>query len=261
MSGKEQFVKLPREVLESAAFDSLGINGFRLLRFLLIEHLRQGGRQNGLLLAPRRQLWNFGISAHSVSGAIDETERAGLVDCKRGVGRRPSQYALTWLPMSDGSAPSNRWRLASAVQHSQDTATMSAVQHSQLMSAVSTHNECKTALTKPVASAKQHSQSPKSSSAKQHSPSRRSYQGDGIRKKEAGYSSEPQPVIDAVDGPSASRKPRLNRAGKPNSGVVLDPARPCRRLVGGAYGCRACGKPSVLGTERCQEHTLRAVAA
>jgi hypothetical protein len=29
MSGKEQFIKLPREVLESEAFGSLGINGFR----------------------------------------------------------------------------------------------------------------------------------------------------------------------------------------------------------------------------------------
>jgi hypothetical protein len=145
----EAFVKLPRSLLESDSWRLLSINARRFLDFLMTEHMRQGGRQNGSLLAPRRQLWDFGISAHFVSGAIEETERAGLVDCKRGVGRRPSQYALTWLPMSDGSAASNRWRLASAKQHSQQTAIMSAEVHSQTMSAVSTQNECQTALTKP----------------------------------------------------------------------------------------------------------------
>ena len=32
MSGKEQFIKIPREVLESDAFGSLGINGIRVVR-------------------------------------------------------------------------------------------------------------------------------------------------------------------------------------------------------------------------------------
>jgi hypothetical protein len=162
MSGA--FVKLPRELLESDAWRSLGINARRFIDFLMLEHMRQGGKRNGFLLAPRRQLMEFGIGAHFVSDAIDEVDRLGLVDCRRGLGRRPSIYALTWLPLADGSEPSNGWRVASAKEHSQE------------ISAVSTFNECQTALTKPVASAKQHSQSPKTSSAKQHSPSRSSYQ-------------------------------------------------------------------------------------
>ena len=43
---KEQFIKLPREVLESEAWRSLGVNGLRVLHFLMIEHMRRGGRQN-----------------------------------------------------------------------------------------------------------------------------------------------------------------------------------------------------------------------
>lgn len=149
----EQFVKLPRELLESAAWRDLGINARRFVDFLMIEHMRQAGKRNGFLLAPRRQLWAFGIGSHFVTGAIEEAERAGLVDCKRGTGRQPSYYALAWISLADGSAPSNRW---------------------SVVSAVSTQNECSSALTKCVASAVQHSQSPKSGSAKQHSPSRSS---------------------------------------------------------------------------------------
>ena len=154
MKGGGQFVMLPRDLLQSTAWRGLGINARRFIDFLMLEHMRQGGKHNGFLLAPRRQLWDFGIGSHFVSGAIEESERAGLVECRRGTGRRPNYYALTWLAVADGSAPADRWR--------------------SVVSAVSTQNECSLALTKPVASAEQHSQGPKSSSAKQHSPSRSS---------------------------------------------------------------------------------------
>src|ERR1700704_4986920 len=99
----ESFVKLYRELSESASWRELSINARRLLDFLMIEHMRRGGKQNGFLLAPRRQLEIFGIGARHVSQAIEEVERAGFVDCRRGIGRRPSVYALTWLQLSDGS--------------------------------------------------------------------------------------------------------------------------------------------------------------
>jgi len=150
---------MPRSLLESAAWRGLSINARRLVDFLMIEHMRQGGKRNGFLLAPRRQLWDFGIGSHFVSEAIAEVERAGLVGCRRGTGRRPNYYALTWLPLADGSPASNRW---------------------SVVSAVSTQNECSLALTKSVPSAEQHSQRPKSSSAKQHSPSRSSIPGERL---------------------------------------------------------------------------------
>ena len=88
MSGS-QFIMLPRELVEGDAWRGLGINARRLLDFLMIEHLRHGGKHNGYLLAPQRQLYEFGIGAHFVTAAIDEVERAGLVTCERGAGKRP----------------------------------------------------------------------------------------------------------------------------------------------------------------------------
>jgi hypothetical protein len=106
------FVKLPRDLLESAAWRGLSINAGRLLDFLMVEHMRHGGKKNGELLAPWTQLENTGIGARHIGEAIADVVRSGLVDCTRGVGRQPSRYALTWLPMTDRSEPSNRWRSA-----------------------------------------------------------------------------------------------------------------------------------------------------
>jgi hypothetical protein len=110
----EAFIKMPRDLVRSAAWKSLGINARRFLDFLMGEHMDHGGRENGFLLAPRRQLEGSGIGARHVSAAIEEAERFGFVDIKRGVGRRPSTYALTWLPLHDGTLPERRWLIADA---------------------------------------------------------------------------------------------------------------------------------------------------
>jgi hypothetical protein len=101
---------LPRSLLESTAWRSLSINGYRLLNFLMIEHMRCGGRQNGFLIAPRAQLRKFGIHPNLISAAIAEAGRAGVIDCIRGTGRTPNRYTLTWLPLADRTEPTNRWR-------------------------------------------------------------------------------------------------------------------------------------------------------
>jgi hypothetical protein len=112
----EAFVKLPRELLESAAWRALGINARRFIDFLMIEHMRHGGKANGALLAPREQLKRFGIGARHVSAAIEEAETLGLVDCLRGVGRSPNAYALTWLPrVSQGGAQSAKIRVSQGI--------------------------------------------------------------------------------------------------------------------------------------------------
>jgi len=114
MSGQEQFIKLPREVLESEAFGSLGVNGFRVLRFLMIEQLRCGGRENGNLKAPHRQLVAFGIAPRLVTAAICEVEASGLVVCHRNGLRVATTYELTWLRLHDGIQAGNEWRRYSA---------------------------------------------------------------------------------------------------------------------------------------------------
>jgi hypothetical protein len=161
----EQFAKLSRALLTSDAWRALGINARRLIDFLLIEHMRHGGKENGRLLAPRRQLEAFGIGEHFVSRAIEEAERLGLVDCYRGVGRRASVYSLTWLKQWDGTSPSNRFlhchdeakviiaalKAAKRRKITEKRAVAAVKQQSQKMTAVCTGNDCQTTVTNPVA--------------------------------------------------------------------------------------------------------------
>jgi hypothetical protein len=218
MSGKAQkppvgepWVWLTRELLASDAWRSLGINGRRFIDFLLLEHMRHKGRANGDLIATKRQLAAFGISEHCIGGATGECDMLGLVDCKRGRGRRPSVYALTWLPLLDGTPPTNRWRIY------RDPALAT---WDQIMGAVSTYNGCRTAPTKPVEGAEQHPQSPKNPSvvgAEVHPPSRSSYQGgegysfgEGQSAGGASGHGDAEPTADvAPDGRLPWRKPMI----------------------------------------------------
>jgi hypothetical protein len=243
MSGKEQFVKLPREVLESAALRALGINGWRVMHFLMLEHLRRGGHHNGKLKAPRRQLWEFGVGQHFVSSAIAEAETLGLIDVARGNRRVASTYALTWMPLHDGAVPSNRWRecdsiamaIISGRKEAKTRPGLSAKQHS----GVSAKQHSKD----PLMSAKQHSKPPETMSAKQHSLYRSSYHGEARLKEVEGDGVQPLGAGAAVD---EGERP-------PDDG---QPVRQPSANIGPPCPYRGCGKPIGL----C-EHTRRPIPA
>jgi hypothetical protein len=108
------WLKLPRYVVERLVAARLSLAATRVLLFLLREHLRHGGQENGKLKAPHRQLVALGIGAGLVVGAIQDLERTGLVRCHRRGRRRPSLFELTWLPTFEadksGSATSAKGR-------------------------------------------------------------------------------------------------------------------------------------------------------
>jgi hypothetical protein len=106
----QPWVWLTLELIESDAWRSIGINTVKLINFLMREHLRHGGAENGKLKAPQHQLEACGIGARYVARAIAQADEVGLVDCRRNGMRAASTYALTWLPSYDGRGPSNRWR-------------------------------------------------------------------------------------------------------------------------------------------------------
>jgi len=117
MSGKAQrppagepWVWHTRELLASDAWRSLSINARRFVDFLLIEHMGHGGKNNGKLKAPYKQLQAFGIGAHQATAAICEAEDLGVVDCHRGGMRVATLYAIGWLPQHDGRPAADRWR-------------------------------------------------------------------------------------------------------------------------------------------------------
>lgn len=118
MSGKTQrppagkpWVWLTRELLESDAWRSAGIGVRRMIDFLILEHMSHGGKENGKLKAPYRQLVVFGIGARFITAHIAEAEKLGLIECHRGGMRVATTYGLTWLPWHDGRPASDRWQL------------------------------------------------------------------------------------------------------------------------------------------------------
>jgi hypothetical protein len=143
------WIWITREILESGAWRSLSINARRFIDFLLIEHMKHGGRKNGQLLAPRRQLEQAGIGSHFVSAAIEETVSRGFVLVKRGRGRQPNIYAITWLPQSDGTVlhrPSSA-RLAKTAE--EQSLQMTAEQQHRMLpnSSHCGRSDCQTAVT------------------------------------------------------------------------------------------------------------------
>jgi hypothetical protein len=212
MSGKsknEPFAMLPRGLLESLSWRSLSIHSRRLLDYLILEHMRHGGKNNGRLLAPQRQLIAFGIHAHFVATAIKDAERVGVLDCKRGVGRRPSLYGLTWLPRAPGEPPTDRWRQCEAAaialiaeRKRAKTRPRSAAARAKVQSlrmhALCSENDYQSAVTKQVKS----SQSACiTREAKVHALSRISYQGEAQHGLGNGAAGAPQPAR-----PAASRR-------------------------------------------------------
>jgi hypothetical protein len=106
----EPWVWQTRELRTNDAWRSAGINARRFVDFLLIEHMNNAGRENGKLKAPEEQLVVFGIGKRYVADAIRDAEQLGLVECVRGGMRVATEYALTWLPLHDGTPATNRWR-------------------------------------------------------------------------------------------------------------------------------------------------------
>ncbi len=116
--GFEQFGWLGLKLMESEAFRALSPNSLRLLMRLVIEHVHQGGIENGLLVATHDQLRDYGLTACSIREAIDECVAFGLIRVKQG-GRwagtnRPNRYRLTWIGWIDDDRcardPTNEWK-------------------------------------------------------------------------------------------------------------------------------------------------------
>src|SRR5262249_40227377 len=68
------------------------------LMFLMREEARNGGKCNGHLKAPHRQLAAFGIAKNLTATAIHELEAAGLIKVHPHGMRAATTYRLAWLP-------------------------------------------------------------------------------------------------------------------------------------------------------------------
>jgi hypothetical protein len=131
---EEQFVHLPKSLIESPGYSRRSIQAARILDFLIREHLSHGGACNGELLAPYAQLAQAGISGRDISNAFRELEAFGIIrrtkEGPRLGGRRGAyQYALTWLPTADGVLPTNAFRAVTERDVAAYLAAKSAATH------------------------------------------------------------------------------------------------------------------------------------
>jgi hypothetical protein len=106
----EPFIWETLEMRKSDAYWSLSAAAHRFIVYLTIEHMQHGGRQNGNLKAPRQFLIDRVASARHLTAVISEVESVGFVRCFRHGVRIASTYALTWLPLHDGTPATNEWR-------------------------------------------------------------------------------------------------------------------------------------------------------
>ena len=107
---------LTAEMLESPAWRALTGNAMKVVLRIALEHLKHGGVENGLLPVVYRDFVRWGVRRNAIREAIVVAINLGWID-KTSTGevpwhgdiRRPSTFALTWLPRHNGTLASNRW--------------------------------------------------------------------------------------------------------------------------------------------------------
>ncbi len=106
-------------MLNSPAFQSLGLIEHRILYRLEIEHMRKGGIMNSRLICSYGDFETYGMRRRLIADAIRCLEGLGFLEVMRkgragnAVYRYASIYRLTYLPTQDAGAivpPTNEWR-------------------------------------------------------------------------------------------------------------------------------------------------------
>lgn len=113
----ERWIWLPLGLLESEVWNARSINCIRLIEFLICEHARHAGRENGNLCAPYDQLEAVGLTRSLIRPSVEEAIELGLLrititgGCLAGT-KVPSRYRLTFYPTHDGAPATNEWKLS-----------------------------------------------------------------------------------------------------------------------------------------------------
>jgi hypothetical protein len=91
-------------MLESPAWGALSITARRILDRLELEHLANGGVENGKLVCTYDDFEKYGARRHSIKLAILQLRQLGFIEVTQwgrqavGDGRVPSKYRLTYVP-------------------------------------------------------------------------------------------------------------------------------------------------------------------
>ncbi|MGA2636603.1 hypothetical protein [Methylocella sp.] len=108
------------QMMDSAAYRALSLAGRKVIDRIVLEHMEQGGKENGRLKVTARDFKQAGVHWREVPGAVAEVEALGWA--KRTIfGRRvcgedrgaSAQFRLTWLPVHESDnaiPPTNDWK-------------------------------------------------------------------------------------------------------------------------------------------------------
>jgi hypothetical protein len=113
----EPWVWLTRDLLESDAWRSMSRAARLVVDRVMAEHMAHAGTANGDLAVTYGDFVKFGARRESLPAGIADASTRGLIiitekgRASTGPDRWPSRYALGWLPLKDGAAASNRWKV------------------------------------------------------------------------------------------------------------------------------------------------------
>ncbi len=111
----EQWAWLTFNLLQSPAWRALSVNGRLLIDRVLVEHMNQGGSENGNLAVTYADLVAWGIRRNSIAPAISEAIVLGLIEFEPGRASHisgkghPNRFRVAWLPTANGDLPSTGW--------------------------------------------------------------------------------------------------------------------------------------------------------
>ncbi len=110
------WVWFTRDMMESPAWRAMTPPARKVLDRILIEQMAHAGAENGNLIVTYDDFADYGVRRQSIHEAIEVVQALGWIAVTRKGGRsvggvkRPSTYALTFLPRFDGSAKTNNWQ-------------------------------------------------------------------------------------------------------------------------------------------------------
>jgi hypothetical protein len=112
----EPWVWFTLDVFQSDAWSAMPLCARRVVERVMIEHMQHGGKDNGSLPVTYDDFQAYGIRRASIKQGISISQELGWIDIVQpglrghGIARRATRYGLTWLPRSDWTPASDRWR-------------------------------------------------------------------------------------------------------------------------------------------------------
>jgi hypothetical protein len=127
----EAWVAYPCTMIESPAMRLLSLSAIRVMHRLEVEHMHNGGAENGRLIVTYDQFVEWGVNRNAIGPAIRELIALGFVEiAEKGCAgnenlRRAHRFRLTYVNTKKREQPTNDWRKIETVEEAEAMARTS----------------------------------------------------------------------------------------------------------------------------------------